>query len=95
MADGIYTNMELIDTVIVDLNDMIKEAANGRYLNACSIVRQMTVKLVNLRNTIDNDLKNRDKTIEILKEELRSAGVDIVDIPARELISETKKDGAE
>ena len=93
MANGIYTNSELVDSIIVDLNNLIKEQLNGQYINACGIVHQMAQKLVNLRQTIDNDLKNRDETIETLKQELRSAGVDVVDMSAQEFVEKIEKDG--
>jgi hypothetical protein len=41
-------------------------------------------KLVQLRQHIDDDLKNRDETIQSLKDELRACGREVVDIPANE-----------
>lgn len=86
MADGLYTNTELMDSVIVDLNNTLKELFSGQYIQACCHVTQMSQKLVNLRNTIDNDLKNRDETIATLKNELRNAGVTVEDIDPREYL---------
>lgn len=86
MANGIYTNTELIDTVILDLNNTLKELFSGQYIQACCNVTQMSQKLLNLRNTIDNDLKNRDETIAKLKNELRNAGVTVEDIDPREYL---------
>ena len=86
MANGIYTNTELIDTIILDLNNTLKELFSGQYIQACCNVTQMSQKLVNLRNTIDNDLNNRNKTIETLKNELRNAGVTVEDIDPREYL---------
>lgn len=85
---GIYTNSEFVDTIIVDLNNIIKETVNGQYIQACTIITRTAQKLINLRTTIDNDLKSRDKTIDELKAALRRAGVEVVDIPAGELIKE-------
>lgn len=96
MADGTYTNAELIDTIIVDLNNMVKEQINGQLITACAFLTQATQKLLNLRKTIDNDIKNREKTIETLKEELRCAGVDVVDMTPQEFLDgKAEKDGAE
>ena len=89
MASGIYTNSELIETILNDLNDYMKAQAHGQYVQACIVVSNIAQKLVNLRNTIDNDLKNRDETIEHLKDELRKRGVDIIDVPAEQLKGET------
>lgn len=98
MADGLYTNSELVDSLLVDLNNVIKEYANGQYIQACCVITGMTQKLLNLRKTIDDDLKNRDKTIETLKEELRMAGHAVTDMKpeeALETIAEITKGGAE
>ena len=92
MANGLYSNSEIVDSLIADLNTVIKETASGQYLQACCYITGMVQKLTNLRRTIDNDLKNRDETIEQLKRELRSAGREIVDVTPEKLI---KKDGAE
>ena len=86
MSKGIYTNTELIGTIISDINDVIKEVASGQYIQACRIITQVTQKLVNLRNTIDNDLKNKDQVIEDLKRCLVESGIDIKDVDPRELI---------
>ena len=70
MANGIYTNSEIIDSLVLDLNNVLKEQQNGQFIQACCIVTQMTQKLMNLRKTIDDDLKNREQTIETLKEQI-------------------------
>ena len=80
MANGLYTNSELVDTIIADLNRIIKEALNGQYIEACCHVTQAAQKLVNLRTNIDKDLKSRDDTIESLKRELRAAGREIIEV---------------
>jgi hypothetical protein len=88
MANGLYNNTELMDSVIVDLNNTLKELFSGQYIQACCHVTQMSQKLVNLRNTIDNDLKNREATIETLKRQLREMDCEVVDVPVKQL---TKK----
>ena len=96
MAKGIYTNSELIDTIIVDLNNMIKEALSGQYVQICYIVTAMTQKLMNLKKGIDADLASKDKVIEQLKEQLRAAGAEVEDMTTEEFIEKYgKKDGAE
>lgn len=67
---GLYTNSELVDTLIVDLNNVLKELVSGQYIQACCYVTQMSQKLVNLRKTIDKDLQNKDRIIEELKSAL-------------------------
>lgn len=89
MANGIYTNSELVKSLVADLNALIKNELCGEYVMACAIVTGMTQKLMNLQKTIDNDLKNRDETIEMLKERLRACGQEVIDIPADEYMKET------
>ena len=59
---------------------------------ACAIVTGMTQKLMNLQKTIDNDLKNRDETIEMLKERLRACGQEVIEVPADEYAKELKNE---
>lgn len=75
----VYTNREIIDTVLDDLNTVLKLQCTGQHLQACVIMTGIVQKLTNLRQGIDNDLKNRDETIEKLKAELRKRGVEIVE----------------
>lgn len=91
MANGLYTNAELMDSVIVDLNNTLKELFSGQYIQACCNVTQMSQKLVNLRNTIDNDLKNREETITHLKQILRDNGIDVVDATSEEMLKKGYK----
>ena len=96
MANGTYTNSELVDTIIVDINNMIKEALSGQYVQICYIVTGMTQKLMNLKKGIDADLASKDKVIEQLKEQLRNLGQDIEDLSAEEFVKKyVEKDGAE
>ena len=79
MANGIYTNSELIGTILDDLNRCVKALLIGQSLQACVILTGITQKLTNLRQNIENDIKNRDEIIESLKSELRKRGVEIVE----------------
>ena len=93
MANGLYSNVELIESLIADLNEVIKNTVSGQYLQASITITGMTQKLTNLRQTIDNDLKNRDRTIEELKRQLRSMGAEIVEMTPEQYANEIKKDG--
>jgi uncharacterized phage protein gp47/JayE len=86
-----YTNSELIETILNDLNDYMKAQAHGQYVQASIIMSNVAQKLVNLQNGIDADMKNKDETIEKLKVELRKRGVDIIDVPAEELKGESNE----
>ena len=96
MQKGLYNSEELIDTIIVDMNNMIKEALSGQYVQICYIVTGMTQKLMNLKKGIDADLASKDKVIEQLKDQLRAAGAEVEDMAPEEFIKKYgKKDGAE
>lgn len=95
MANGVYSNAELVDTLIADLNNLIKTQMAGQHINACGIVYQMGQKLVNLRTGIKNDMDSRNKTIEALKNQLRNAGAEFNDVTAEELAERLKKDGVD
>lgn len=79
MAKGLYTNAELIGSVIDDLNTVLKIAMTGQPLQACAVLTGTVQKLINLQKTINDDLTNRDETIKSLKDELRKHGVEIVE----------------
>ena len=83
-----YTNSELIDSVLDDLNNALKAQASGQYVQGCIIVSNIAQKLVNLRKTIDNDLKDREQTIEQLKEQLRKLGHEIIEVSPEEFQKE-------
>ena len=86
MANGLYTNSELLDSIIVDLDKLMKALFSGQYIKVCAIVTGMVQKLSNLRKSLDNDLKNREETIEALKQELKNAGRGVQDMTPREFI---------
>ena len=86
MANGLYTNSELLDSIIVDLDNLLKALFTGQFIKVCAIVTGMAQKLSNLRKSLDNDLKNREETIEALKQELKNAGRGVQDMTPREFI---------
>lgn len=93
MQSCVYTNAELIDSIIVDLNNLPKELISGQYINACSVVSQMAQKLLNLKNGITEDINSKNRIIEDLKNQLRNSGVECEDMTAEEFLTEYKKNG--
>lgn len=79
MANGLYTNTELVDTIINDINTMQKELYGGQYINACATVATIVQKLLNLRKGMQNDLDAKDEKIEILKQHIKTLGGDVSD----------------
>ena len=87
-----YTNSELIGSILTDLNEMMKYQAAGQFIQATTVFVGIVQKLVQLRQHIDDDLKNRDETIQSLKDELRACGREVVDIPANEFTGADMED---
>jgi hypothetical protein len=88
MANGTYTNTELVDTIIVDLNNIPAKLIAGQFIQACAVVAQMGQKLANLRDGIKADIASKDRTIEELKHALRNAGETVEDLTPEEFASE-------
>ena len=63
---------------------------SGQYLLYCGLMAGVAQKLNNLKRGMANDLKNREETIETLKEELRNAGKTVEDMPTQEFIKKWK-----
>ena len=87
IMDGLYTNTDLVDTLIVDLNNLVKQQASGQYIQFCGIVVQMAQKLNNLKSGIVSDLANKDEKIEALKNTIRELGGECEDIPINEFLN--------
>lgn len=83
--NGLLTNKELINSIINDLNEYLKAQASGQMLQAAAIMAGVSQKLLNMYKTVDDDLKNRDETIDSLKQQLRAAGVEVIDVPPEKL----------
>ncbi len=94
MANGLYTNRELVDTIIEDLNLLPRHLIEKEFVAFCNTVGRMGQKLANLRTAIDDDLKYKDEQIEDLKRCLAAAGIETHEIPASEIEFVEEKDGA-
>lgn len=64
---GLFDNVGLCDSIITDLNNLIKNAVAGQYIKCSAIVVTITKKLLNLKDGIETDLKSKDQIIEELK----------------------------
>ena len=69
---GLYDSIGLCDTLIEDLNNLLKNTAAGQYIRVCSITMGMVQKITNLKKGIRSDLGSRDKRIEELTERCNS-----------------------
>jgi predicted DNA-binding protein YlxM (UPF0122 family) len=96
MVKGLYTNEELVDSLILDLNNLPKELINGQFIQFCTLIEQMGQKLALLRKGIPTDIESKNKIIEELKQQLRDMGQEIVEMTPDEFVQKLdKKDGAE
>ena len=66
--NGIYSHAELIDGILKDLNSLMKFHMIGEHVMACAIMTGISQKLMKLKEGVSNDLKNREETIEQLKD---------------------------
>ena len=89
-----FTNEELVDTLLSDLNILLKNAVSGQYIQACVIVTGMSQKLINLKGGIKKDIDNKNKVIETLKEHIRNLGEEVTDMNIEEYMKK-QKDGVD
>lgn len=66
-GNGLYDNIGLIDTLIVDCNDLTKALISGQYVRYCSKIVEMVQKLANLKNGVKADTESLQTEVERLK----------------------------
>lgn len=64
---GLYDNLGLCDTLQTDLNNLIKQALSGQFIQCSAIVLSMSQKLTNLKKGISIEIESKNKIIEELK----------------------------
>lgn len=82
---GIMNNVGLIESLIVDCNDAVRNCVGGQYIAFCNVMVQMVRKLDILKKGVSNDMKNRDDAIRNLKDELKKCGRTVIDIAPQDL----------
>lgn len=65
---GLFDSEGLCDTLVNDINNLVKQAVSGNYLLFCDTVVQITQKVVELKKGIKADLDSKNRVIEQLKE---------------------------
>ena len=66
-GSGFYDNDGLIDTLIVDCNELVNDLKTGNNIRFCGRLVGMVQKLTNLQKGIRDDIASRDAQIEELK----------------------------
>lgn len=79
------TNEELLDSIIVDCNNSVKELATGQFLAWCAVMTNIVQKLAALKNGMKLEAEGREKTIKALKDQLILEGYDLVDYNIEDL----------
>lgn len=93
MANGLFSNEELIDSMIVDCNKAVSAIAGGNGIVWCRIMVDLVTRLANLKEGIRNELKNRDETINMLTDRLQNTDMAVQSVDISEILRQ-KKEGA-
>ena len=64
---GLWDNQGVIDTIIVDLNQLPRLLIENQFLQACATLASIGQRLKNLQNGIKNDMNSKTNQIEELK----------------------------
>lgn len=64
---GLFDNEGMCDSLVSDLNILVKCIASGQYIQLCSKVCEMTTKLGNLKTAITGEMESKNQRIEELK----------------------------
>ena len=66
---------KIVDSIIVDLNELPKQMMEGQYIQTCTIIARMAQNLFQIRE----ELQANSKVIESLKAELRASGKEVIE----------------
>lgn len=67
-------NSEMCDKLISDLNSAMKYLFNGQSIAFCDAVRMIAQMLATLKNGIEADEAERDRTIKELQQQIEDMG---------------------
>ena len=71
---GLYDNIGLIDTLIVDCNDLPRLLMTGHYVGFCTKIVEIVQKLSLLREGVQHDISDRDEQIKELQAQIERGG---------------------
>lgn len=98
---GLYDNAGICDTLIEDINNLLKNAAAGQYIRVCSITMEMVQKLMNLKKGIKADRESLEENIRELQEKYNNLAEEMFGkrpletVPIEQLIKENEEHGAD
>lgn len=64
--------IDIIESIIVDVNNLPRALFDGQYIQFCAIISQMGQKLKALTEGVKSDIDSKNRTIETLKQQLRN-----------------------
>ena len=71
-SGGLFDSNGLIDTLIVDCNELLKLLIAGRYVGFCAKLVEMIQKLSNLQQGVQQDTKSKQERIDSLTAEVEN-----------------------
>ena len=69
---GLYDSVGLIDTLIVDCNELPRALFSGQNVRFCHLISQMVQKLAQLKEGVKTDLESRNRLIRELQDEIKT-----------------------
>lgn len=66
-GNGLFDSVGLIDSLIVNCNELVQTLTAGKYVLFCSIIVGMVQKLSRLKEGVKSDLESRENQIADLK----------------------------
>lgn len=100
-GNGLYDNVGLCDTLIENLNNLLKNVAAGQYIRVCSITMEMVQKLMNLKQGIKNDRESLENGIKELQEKYNDLAEQMFGnrpmetVPIEQALEEIKEHGSD
>ena len=64
---GLMDSEGLCDSLVNDLNNLIKQIMSGQYIVGCTVVTEMAQKLIKLQKGIHNDMQSMKDKLEEMK----------------------------
>jgi hypothetical protein len=92
---GLLDNEGLIDSLIVDVNNVVKDLVSGQYISFTRTINYMIQKLANLKNNYKIEISSRDDEITLLRNQLQEIGDKLYGTPAEHDSGVTGQDGTD
>ena len=82
---GLFDAEGLIDSLIVDTNEMVKSIVGGNYIGWCKYNVQMVQKLAALKKGVTEEQTEQEKQIEELRKEIDEMARRIMEYQKKEV----------